>query len=75
MDMHGMYSESHIKKFNKPQTRGMRKTWYTGVEGLMTVLRVLPAELYDQVMTGTSPIAPGASVPGDKSAHDEHKHH
>ena len=67
MDMHGMHSESHIKRFNKPETRGMRANWYTGVEGLMTVLRVLPRELYDQVMSGEGHIMPGASVPGDTS--------
>jgi FtsP/CotA-like multicopper oxidase with cupredoxin domain len=64
MDMHGMHPPEHVKKFNKPQTRGMRRNWYSGVEALMTVLRVLPPELYDQVMTGKGDIPPGASTPG-----------
>lgn len=73
MDMHGMHPESHIKRFNKPETRGMRANWYTGVEGLMTVVRVLPQELYDQVMSGEGQILPGARVPGD-SSHQAHEH-
>ena len=30
----------------------------------MTVLRVLPPELYGKVMSGKGEVAPGASVPG-----------
>ena len=75
MDMMGMYSESVLTRIIKPQTRGMRKDWYRGVEGLMTVLRVLPDELYDQVMSGEGDIAPGASVPGaDAGSLHQHKH-
>jgi len=57
-------SEAEVKKINKPQTRGMRRDWYAGVEALQTVLRVLPPELYDQVMSGKGDIPTGASVPG-----------
>lgn len=64
MDMMGMHPESHVKKFSKRETRGMRANWYDGVEGLMTVIRVLPPDLYDQVVSGDEPIPPGASVPG-----------
>jgi hypothetical protein len=64
MDMMGMHPPEHVKKINKPQTRGMRRNWFTGVEALMTVLRVLPPDLYDQVMSGKGEIAPGASTPG-----------
>jgi hypothetical protein len=39
----------------------------------MTVLRVLPQELYDQVMSGEGQIMPGASVPGDTSQ-QTHQH-
>ena len=35
-----------------------------GVDGLFTVVRVLPAELYEKVMSGSGDIPPGASVPG-----------
>jgi len=66
MDMHGMHSDEALKRINKPETRGMRHNWYAGVEALMTVLRVLPPELYDKVMSGEGEIAPGASVPGSE---------
>ena len=74
MDMHGMYSPEHIAKFNKPETRGMRDDWYAGVEGLMTVLRVLPPDLYDQVMSGEGEIPAGTSVPDSSSSPAPHRH-
>ena len=59
-----MYSEKEIEKLNSRwQTRGMREGWFEGVEGLMTVVRVLPDELYEQVVSGKGDIKPGASVP------------
>jgi FtsP/CotA-like multicopper oxidase with cupredoxin domain len=64
MDMMGMYSEADLKKINKPQTRGMRRGWFAGVEALHTVVRVLPPDLYEKVVSGKGDIAPGASVPG-----------
>ena len=49
---------------------------------MMTVLRVLPDELYDKVVSGKGDIEPGASVPGsgpgkmmkhgDHDMHDMH---
>jgi manganese oxidase len=48
-------------KYNdKRETRGMRPGWTMGVEGLMTVLRVLPEPYYSQVMESNEPIAPGS---------------
>ena len=35
--------------YQKPETFGMRPTWSGGVEGMMTVVRVLEPDLYDQV--------------------------
>jgi manganese oxidase len=64
MDMMGMYSESEITKLNKPETRGMRRNWFAGIEGLHSIVRVLPPELYDRVVSGEGDIEPGASVPG-----------
>ena len=78
-DMFGMneYTEAQVKKLNRPETRGMRRDWFKGVEGLMTVVRVLPPDLYDKVVSGKGDVAPGASVPGGgaggMSGH-EHKH-
>ena len=65
MDMPIEMSESKLKKLTgKRETRGMRRDWYTGVEGLMTVVRVLPPDLYEKVMSGEGEIPPGASTPG-----------
>jgi len=61
------YSAAELKKLNKPETRGMRNGWYADVEGLTTLIRVLPPELYDKVVSGKGEVAPGASVPGSGS--------
>ncbi len=78
-DMFGMneYTEAQVKKLNRPETRGMRRDWFKGVEGLMTVVRVLPPELYDKVVSGKGDVAPGTSVPGGGAGGmpgHEHKH-
>jgi hypothetical protein len=75
MDMHGMLPEADLKKINKPQTRGMRSNWFAGLEALHTVLRVLPPELYDKVVSGKGDIPPGASVPGAGAGEMHHHHH
>ncbi len=64
MDMPAEWTPEHLAKINKPGTRGMRRDWYTGVEGLMTVVRILPPDLFDQVMSGRGDVPPGASTPG-----------
>jgi hypothetical protein len=65
--MMAMLTPGQVKKVTAPrQTRGMRKYWYMGVDGLFTVVRVLPPELYDKVASGQGDIPPGASVPGAK---------
>jgi hypothetical protein len=64
MDMMGMFSEADQKKLNKPQTRGMRRNWFAGIEALHTVVRVLPPDLYDKVVSGKGEVEAGASVPG-----------
>jgi FtsP/CotA-like multicopper oxidase with cupredoxin domain len=69
MDMHGMVSEAELKKLNKPECRGMRRNWYEGVEALHTIVRVLPSDLYDKIVSGKGEVPPGASVPGG------HEHH
>ncbi|MBA4190955.1 MAG: copper oxidase [Planctomycetaceae bacterium] len=65
-DMSGMasYTAAELKKLLKPETRGMRNGWFADVEGLTTLIRVLPPDLYDKVVSGKGEVAPGASVPG-----------
>jgi FtsP/CotA-like multicopper oxidase with cupredoxin domain len=74
MDRHGMYSPAQVKKLNKPQTRGMRRNWYMGIEALHTIVRVLPPELYDKVVSGKGEVLPGASVPGAGAGEMPHHH-
>lgn len=65
--MHAMMSKEEIKKLvSNPLTRGMAPQWYMGVMGLMTVVRVLPPDLYDKVVSGKGDVPAGASVPGGK---------
>ncbi len=33
----------------KPETYGLRPTWSAAVQGMMTLVRVLPPGLYDKV--------------------------
>ena len=44
---------------SRRETRGMRAGWEKGVKGLMTVLRVLPEDLYNRVMLHDEDIKPG----------------
>lgn len=54
-----MQPEATAKINARREVRGMWKQWYTGVKGLMTVMRVLPEELYERVMNSNSKIEPG----------------
>lgn len=73
--MHAMMSKEQIAKITaNPLARGMAPQWYMGVMGLMTVVRVLPAELYDGVISGKGEVMPGASVPGGKFGHGHGGH-
>lgn len=64
MEMHGMLAPEQVKKLKTPLTRGMRQNWYTGTQAMMTILRVLPDDLYDRIVSGNDEIEPGASTPG-----------
>ena len=44
----------------------MRRNWFEGVEALHTIVRVLPTELYNKVVSGKGEVEPGASVPSGK---------
>ncbi len=63
MKMEGMKT-SHVpstvgKITSRRETQGMRAGWEAGVKGLMTVLRVLPEDLYNRVMLSDENIQPG----------------
>jgi FtsP/CotA-like multicopper oxidase with cupredoxin domain len=68
LDMPVEWTPEQLRKLHKRETRGMRRDWYTGVEGLYTVVRVLPADLFEKVMSGQGDVPPGASIPGGESA-------
>jgi len=71
-----MSKEEQAKVEKNPRTRGMRPMWHMEVMGMFTVVRVLPPDIYDKVISGKGDIPPGASVPGAMPAHDmEHMHH
>jgi FtsP/CotA-like multicopper oxidase with cupredoxin domain len=75
MGMMEMYTPAQVKKLRRPETRGMRTNWFHGVEGLMTVVRVLPPDLYDKVVSGKGEVPDGASVPGAAAGgHEGHDH-
>lgn len=59
MHMHPLPPEA-IRRIEAPrETQGMRQHWYKALKGLMTVVRVLPEDLYDLVMHGQDPVPPG----------------
>ena len=57
-NMH-MPMEMMKRVMSRKEVRGMHEDWAMSVKGLMTVLRVLPPELYDLVMTGDREVKPG----------------
>jgi FtsP/CotA-like multicopper oxidase with cupredoxin domain len=82
MEMHGMLTPAQMKKVSTPLTRGMRQNWPMGSQAMMTVLRVLPDELYEKVVSGKGDVEPGESTPGAGSGemmghggHDMHQMH
>lgn len=58
MDMQGM---GMIE--GRREAAGMRSGWSMGVEGLSTVVRVLPPALYDKLVNTNDPIPPNTSTP------------
>jgi len=74
--MHAMMSPEGIEKVtSNPLTRGMAPQWYMGVMGLMTVVRVLPPDLYDKVASGNGDVPAGISVPNSKFSPKMHMEH
>ena len=52
-------AEQLRKITDRREAKGMRKMWQEGLHGLMTVLRVLPDDFYDRVMSDNEKIEPG----------------
>ena len=69
-----MYTEEQLSEINKPETRGMRRYWYKDIAGLMTVVRILPEDLFEQVASGRGDIPYGASVPGAGGGEEQMQH-
>jgi FtsP/CotA-like multicopper oxidase with cupredoxin domain len=73
--MHAMMSPEQVKKLNaNPLTRGMAPEWFMHLQALHTVVRVLPEELYNRVVSGKGDIPAGASVPGGSFGGHDHMH-
>ncbi len=62
-DMKMSVPEDDLRPLAKRESRGMRRDW-SHIKGLTTVVRVLPPDLYDKVMTGNEPLPPGSSIFG-----------
>lgn len=76
MEMHGMASQAELKKIETPLTRGMRRDWPSSTQAMMSILRVLPDELYDKVISGKGNVEPGESSPGaGRGESSEHQGH
>ena len=44
------FSPDQMKKIDgRRETRGMRHNWHMGIKAMMTVVRVLPDDLYDRL--------------------------
>ncbi|MBI2807801.1 MAG: hypothetical protein HYX68_22700 [Planctomycetes bacterium] len=53
---------------------GLKEMWHMGVEGLHSIVRVLPPVRYDALVAGKT-LPPGANVPGaDPTGKHNHKH-
>ena len=65
MEMKEMMWASQVDQLKgRPGTQGMRHNWYIAPGAMMTVLRVLPDDLYEKVKAGRTDIPDGASIPG-----------
>ncbi len=75
-DMMGMPPAHDPADLHRPETRGLRRNWFQGVHGMMTLVRVLPEELYQRVLDDDATIPPGASTPGAGPGEmPDHEHH
>jgi hypothetical protein len=63
MNMNMMIPEDDTQRLAQREARGMRRDW-SHVKGLTTIVRVLPPDLYDKVLTGAEPLPAGSSIFG-----------
>src|SRR5215475_8173559 len=52
----------------KPETHGLRANWSAGMMGMMTLVRVLPEDKYNDLMRRKN-----SNTPEEKPAHDHHR--
>jgi FtsP/CotA-like multicopper oxidase with cupredoxin domain len=55
--------EDDIRPLAQRESRGMRRDW-SHIKGLTTIVRVLPPDLYDKVLSGDESLPPGSSIFG-----------
>jgi FtsP/CotA-like multicopper oxidase with cupredoxin domain len=55
--------EDDVRPLARREARGMRRDW-SHIKGLTTIVRVLPPDLYDEVISGDKPLPPGSSIFG-----------
>jgi hypothetical protein len=68
------FTKEEITKLSrKKEVSGLQDMWHMHLGGLHTMVRVLPADLYDQVMAGKS-LPPGVNVPGPPPVKGKHVH-
>jgi FtsP/CotA-like multicopper oxidase with cupredoxin domain len=65
MEMGAGIPEDDPRPLAPRPARGMRRDW-SHIKGLTTVVRVLPPDLFDQVVSGNEPLPPGSSIFGPK---------
>jgi hypothetical protein len=58
-----MIPEDDPRRLAQRESRGMRRDW-SHVNGLTTIVRVLPPDLYAKVNSGTDPLPAGSSIFG-----------
>jgi hypothetical protein len=57
----------------KPENNGLPRNWSAMMMGMMTLLRVLPADLYDLVMNDVQRGYVAPPPPGGGHSHGEHE--
>jgi manganese oxidase len=57
--------EDDPRPLEQRPARGMRRDW-SHIKGLTTIVRVLPPDLYNQVISGNEPLPQSSSIFGPK---------